>query len=275
MKSSSLPAPSPKPATASDKAEKRSRIDPWWGLVAVVVGLIALLYFGTPDPYQRIMVFLKEGIWVTVKITLISFLLVLVLGLLVGLARLSKNVIVRGIATVYVEVIRGIPMMVQIIFWYFASPAIIQQIGNSLNNASMANFRPDGTVMAIFGLTFGYAAYMSEVYRAGIQSISRGQMEAARSLGMTYFQAMRYVILPQAVRVILPPVGNEFITLLKDTALVSAVAVPDLTRRGREFQASTFIIIETWVMVALVYLTMTLLATRLVSWVEKRAKYER
>ena len=275
MSSSSYPAPTPKPLIGSGKTEKKSRIDPWWGLVAVVVALILILNFSSPDPYNRILVFLQEGIWVTVKITLISFLLVMVLGLFVGLARLTKNTIVRGIATVYVEVIRGIPMMVQIIFWYFASPAIVQQIGTSLNNPALANFRPDGTTMAIFGLTFGYAAYMSEVYRAGIQSISRGQMEAARSLGMTYFQAMRYVILPHAVRVILPPVGNEFITLLKDTALVSAVAVPDMTRRGREFQASTFIIIETWVMVALVYLVMTLLATRLVSWVEKRSKFER
>ena len=275
MSSSSYPAPTPKPLIGSGKTEKKSRIDPWWGLVAVVVALILILNFSSPDPYNRILVFLQEGIWVTVKITLISFLLVMVLGLFVGLARLSKNTIVRGIATVYVEVIRGIPMMVQIIFWYFASPAIVQQIGTSLNNPALANFRPDGTTKAIFGLTFGYAAYMSEVYRAGIQSISRGQMEAARSLGMTYFQAMRYVILPQAVRVILPPVGNEFITLLKDTALVSAVAVPDMTRRGREFQASTFIIIETCVMVALVYLVMTLLATRLVSWVAKRSKFER
>lgn len=275
MSSSSYPAPAPKPLIGSGKTEKKSRIDPWWGLVGVVVALILILNFASPDPYNRILVFLKEGIWVTVKITVVSFLLVMVLGLAVGLARLSKNTIIRGIATVYVEVIRGIPMMVQIIFWYFASPAIIQELGASLNSAALANYRPDGTTMAIFGLTFGYAAYMSEVYRAGIQSISRGQMEAARSLGMTYFQAMRYVILPQAIRVILPPVGNEFITLLKDTALVSAVAVPDMTRRGREFQASTFIIIETWVMVALVYLVMTLLATRLVSWVEKRSKFER
>ncbi|TLN23088.1 amino acid ABC transporter permease [bacterium] len=275
MSSSTFPAPLPKPLAGSPKNEKKNRIDPWWGLVAVVVGLILILNFAQPDPYNRILVFLKDGVWVTVKITLVSFLLVMVLGLFVGLARLSKNTIVRGIATVYVEVIRGIPMMVQIIFWYFASPAIVQELGMAMHSESLMNFRPDGTTMAIFGLTFGYAAYMSEVYRAGIQSISRGQMEAARSLGMNYIQAMRYVILPQAIRVILPPVGNEFITLLKDTALVSAVAVPDLTRRGREFQASTFVIIETWVMVALVYLVMTLLATRLVSWVEKRSKFER
>lgn len=275
MNSSSIPGSSAKPVPGKDKAEKKPSIDRWWGLVAVVVALILILNFAKPDPYNRILVFLQEGIWVTVKITLVSFALVLFLGLLVGLARLSKNTLVRGIFTVYVEVIRGIPMMVQIIFWYFASPAIIQELGASLNYPAMASFRPDGTVMAIFGLTFGYTAYMSEVFRAGIQSISRGQMEAARSLGMTYFQAMRYVILPQAIRVILPPVGNEFITLLKDTALVSAVAVPDLTRRGREFQSSTFIIIETWVMVALIYLVMTLLATRLVSWLERRSKFER
>jgi len=257
------------------QARKSRYFDRWWILVAAVVLLILLLVFLVPKPDKDILVFVRNGIWTTIYITLVSFLLVLFFGLLVALARLSRSVVVKGISTVYVEVVRGIPMMVQIIFWYFALPAIVQQLGVSLKSDALMNFRPDGTTMAIFGLTFGYAAYMSEVYRSGIQSISRGQMEAARSLGMTYFQAMRYVILPQAVRVILPPLGNEFITLLKDTALVSAVAVPDLTRRGREFQASTFIIIETWVMVALIYLTMTLLATRLVSWVEKRSKYER
>ncbi|RMH34180.1 MAG: amino acid ABC transporter permease, partial [Acidobacteria bacterium] len=129
--------------------------------------------------------------------------------------------------------------------------------------------------MAILGLTICYAAYMSEVYRAGIQSIPRGQMEAARSLGMSYFQAMRYVILPQAVRVILPPVGNEFITLLKDSSLTSVVAVPELTRRGREFMAASFIPLQTWLMVSLLYLVMTLLATRVVAWIEYKTRLEK
>jgi polar amino acid transport system permease protein len=116
---------------------------------------------------------------------------------------------------------------------------------------------------------------MAEIYRAGIQSIPRGQMEAARSLGMNYVQAMRYVILPQAIRVILPPVGNEFISLLKDSSLVSAVAVPDITRRGREFMSSTFTPIETWTMVGLIYLTMTLFSNRVVTWLEHRTRLER
>jgi polar amino acid transport system permease protein len=116
---------------------------------------------------------------------------------------------------------------------------------------------------------------MSEIYRAGIQSIAKGQMEAARSLGMSYVQAMRYVILPQAIRVILPPVGNEFISLLKDSSLVSVVAVADMTRRGREFMAANFLPVETWVLIALLYLVMTLLSARLVTYIEKKTRLER
>ncbi len=274
MTANSLSTP-PYEAAASQPSTRKREFDNWWILVGVVVGLIILLTIVTPDPYQRLLRFVSDGVWRTIYLTVSSFVLVLIFGLIVGLARLSKIKIIRGIATVYVEIIRGIPMMVQIIYWYFAAPAIIKQVGTALNIAAMANYKANGIVMAIFGLTFGYSAYMSEVYRAGIQSISKGQMEAARSLGMTYFQAMRYVIIPQAVRVILPPVGNEFITLLKDTALVSAVSIAELTRRGREFAASNFNPIETYTMVALLYLTMTLLATRLVAWLEKVTKIER
>ncbi|KAF0108193.1 MAG: polar amino acid transport system permease protein [Chloroflexi bacterium] len=249
--------------------------DRWWIMVLAVVGIILLLIFTKPDPYQRIFLFVRSGIWTTISITWISFFLVMFFGLIVALGRLSKNNILRGISTVYVEVIRGIPMLVQLIFWYFAFPSLMQQIGEWLNLQALMDYRANAISMAILGLTVGYSAYMSEVYRAGIQSISKGQMEAARSLGMTYFQAMRYVILPQAVRVILPPVGNEFITLLKDSSLVSVVAVADMTRRGREFMAANFIPIQTWVMVALLYLVMTLLAARLVTWMERKFRMEK
>ena len=244
-------------------------------MVLAVVVLIILLVFLKPDPYQRILLFVKNGIWTTISITIISFLLVMVFGLIVALGRLSKSTIIKGIATVYVEIIRGIPMLVQLIFWYFAFPSLVQSLGDWFNIQSFQDYNANALSMAILGLTFGYSAYMSEVYRAGIQSISRGQMEAARSMGMTYFQAMWYVILPQAVRVILPPVGNEFITLLKDSSLVSVVAVADMTRRGREFMAANFIPIQTWVMIALLYLVMTLLASRLVTWMERKFKMEK
>jgi polar amino acid transport system permease protein len=149
---------------------------------------------------------------------------------------------------------------------------VLQGIGRSLGIQALATYKANPIAMSILGLTFCYGAYMSEIYRAGIQSISKGQMEAAMSLGMNYLQAMRYVILPQAIRVILPPVGNEFIALLKDSSLVSAVAVADLTRRGREYMSSTFIPIETWMMVALLYLVLTLFSARVASYIEKRVK---
>jgi polar amino acid transport system permease protein len=256
-------------------AEAATRIDSWWGLVVGVVLLTILLVVFIPDPFAHILNYIKDGIWVTIMVTVISFVCVLILGLVGGLGRLSHNVFIRGLATLYVEIVRGVPLLVQMLFWYFAFPSVIQGIGQQFNIPSFKNYLSNPIGMAVLGLSFCYAAYMSEVYRAGIQSIPKGQMEAARSLGMSYFEAMRYVVLPQAVRVIMPPVGNEFISLLKDSSLVSVVAVADITRRGREYMAAKFIPIETWAMVALIYLIMTLFSARIVAWIERATRMER
>jgi polar amino acid transport system permease protein len=253
----------------------RTEVDRWWLLVAGVILAIALLALSSPDPFGRIWLYIRDGLKVTVTTTAISFFCVLVVGLVGGLGRISRSPVVRLIASLYVEVVRGIPLLVQLLFWYFAFPTVVNRIGQWLNIAAFKTYLADPVVMAIIGLSFCYGAYMSEVYRAGIQSIPKGQMEAARSLGMTYFQAMRYVILPQAVRVILPPVGNEFIALLKDSSLVSVVAVPDITLRGRQFMASSMLAIEPWLMVGLLYLSLTLFSTRVVTWIEKISKMER
>jgi len=247
-------------------------LDRWWLLVFFVVGMIILLYVVWPDPYARAVNFMKDGILVSIGVTAVSFVLVIVAGLFGGLGRLSRNKVINTIATLYVEVVRGIPLMVQLLFWYFAFPAVLQQVGTALNIAAFKNYLANPVAMAVLGLTVCYAAYMSEIYRAGIQSIGKGQMEAARSLGMSQTQAMRYIILPQAFRVVLPPMGNEFISLLKDSSLVSVVAVADLTRRGREFSATTATPIETWSLVALIYLVMTILSARVVTWIEKKTK---
>jgi len=225
-----------------------------------------------PDPYRDIWDFVKDGILVTLVVTVASFILTLFVGLIGGLGRLSKNLVINGIASLYVELVRGIPLLVQLIWWYFAFPVVLQSIGSRLGITALENYRANAIAMSVLGLTFCYGAYMSEIYRAGIQSIPKGQMEAAMSLGMKYYQAMRYVILPQAIRVIMPPVGNEFIALLKDSSLVSAVAVADLTRRGREYMSSNFIPIETWMMVALLYLVLTLFSARVASYIEKKVK---
>ncbi|MCC6146161.1 MAG: amino acid ABC transporter permease [Anaerolineaceae bacterium] len=263
------------PQRIETAARPSMSFDRGWLLVfTVIIAIIVLITF-KPDPFNRIFVFVQDGIWVTFFVTVVSFLLMLAAGLFIALMRLTKSKLIRGIATTYVEIIRGIPLLVQLLFWYFAFPTIIKSIGQVLKISAFQNYLANPVAMAIIGLAFCYSAYMSEVYRAGIQSISKGQMEAARSLGMTYFQAMRHVILPQAVRVILPPVGNEFISLLKDSSLISVVAVADMTRRGREFMAANFIPIETWVMIALLYLVMTLIAARIVHWIELRSRLEK
>lgn len=246
--------------------------DYWWLLVIGIIVVLVLLVSLYPDPYLDILLFVRDGIVITIYVTIISFVFTLLVGLVGGLGRISENRLIYGIATFYVEIVRGIPLLVQLIWWYYAFPVVLQQIGEILNITPVADFQANPIVMAIFGLTVCYGAYMSEIFRAGIQSIPAGQMEAAKSVGMHYFQAMRYVILPQAFRIVLPPIGNEFIAMLKDSSLVSVVAVADLTRRGREFMSTHFNPIEVWMLVALIYLIMTIFSARMVSWLENRTQ---
>jgi polar amino acid transport system permease protein len=251
-------------------AEPSARIDAWWGLVLGVTVLVAVLCILWPDPYLKMVVFMMDGILVTIMVTISSFILILIAGLFGALARLSSIRVFRGASTIYVEIMRGIPLMVQLLWWYFAFPAIIRGLGDSLGIAALSNYSANAIIMGIMGLTICYGAYMTEIYRAGIQSIPRGQMEAARSLGMNYVQSMRHVILPQAIRVILPPVGNEFTALLKDSSLVSVVVVADMTRRAREFISTNFNPISGWTMLALLYLILTLFSARVASYIEKK-----
>jgi len=253
----------------------------WFLVVLSFLTVLALAQF-KPQPFGRIFRFLLDGVAVTLGLTVVSFAFILLIGLVGGLGRLSKNPIINGIATLYVEIIRGIPLMVQLLYIWFALPQLLDLIGYKLKGISVLagvgqlfiDLKLSPFVAAVTGLSICYGAYMSEIFRAGIESIPKGQMEAARSLGMSYFQAMRYVILPQAFRVILPPVGNEFVALLKDSSLVSVLAVSDLTRRGREYMARTFESLETWTMVALIYLFLTLFFSRLVRIMESRVAFE-
>jgi polar amino acid transport system permease protein len=297
MEAQSKSKPNEKQLTGVPGTEPGARLDAWWWLVAIVIGLTILLVTVWPDPFWRIFKFVSDyrvfipkrafifskwisgffdsGVFVTVFITLGSFVFVLFAGIIGGLGRLSKNKILYGISSLYVEIVRGIPLLVQLMWWYYAFPVIFQAFGRWIHWSFAANYLANAYLMAILGLVFCYGAYMSEIYRAGIQSIPKGQMEAARSQGMNYFQAMRYVILPQAIRVILPPVGNEFTALLKDSSLVSVVAVADMTRRGREFMSAAFNPISTWTFIALLYLILTLFSARMVSFIEKKTKFER
>ena len=255
--------------------------DRWWLLFIAVVALIAFLGLAAPVPFRQILLFLADGILVTLEITVVSFIFILLVGMLGGLGRVSNNRIIKGIASLYVEVVRGIPVLVWLLWIWFALPQVLERLGQWIAGfapsigGTIADIKLDPFTAAVIGFTVAYGAYMTEVFRAGIQSIAKGQMEAARSLGMNYIQAMRYIVLPQAIRVILPPVGNEFVTLLKDSSLVSVLAVSDLTRRGREFVAVSFLSFATFTMVALIYLMMTLFFTRVFSAVERQMTVEK
>jgi len=219
------------------------------------LSLIILLPIITPDPYRRIIAFLPDGILRTFEVTVLSIFFAFFIGLITGLGRISRIKIINRIATIYVEVIRGIPLLVQIFYIYYA-------LGRFLKIPDIAS--------AVIAMAVCYGAYLGEIFRAGIQSIPKGQMEAALALGMSRSQALRRIILPQTIRLVLPPVGNEFIALLKDSSLVSILAVSDLLRRGREFASRTFDYFETYTMVALIYLVITLFLSRLVAIMEER-----
>jgi polar amino acid transport system permease protein len=223
----------------------------FFGAIIMLAGLFVL----KPHPYRDIMLFLPDGILKTFEVTLMSIVCAVVVGLFAGLGRISRIVIINRIATIYVEIIRGIPLLVQIFYIYYALGRIIQV--------------PD-IFAAVIAMTVCYGAYLGEIFRAGIQSIHKGQMEAAIALGLTRSQALRRIILPQTARVVLPPLGNEFIALLKDSSLVSILAVSDLLRRGREYASKTFDYFEAFTVVALVYLVMTLFFSRLVAMMEER-----
>ncbi len=227
----------------------------WWIALIGTITLLIILPIVKPDPYADILKFLPDGIWVTFKVTIMSISLALIIGLLTGLGRLSNNRFINLIASLYVEVVRGIPLLVQLFYIYFALGQIVQV--------------PDITA-AVIALSFCYGAYMGEVFRAGIASIDPGQTEAALSLGFNKKQTMSYVVLPQAWRTILPPVGNEFIALLKDTSLVSILAVSDILRRGREYASETFNYFETYTIIALIYLLITLILSKLIANLEER-----
>jgi polar amino acid transport system permease protein len=226
----------------------------WWIALIAAIAVIAGAVILKPDPYAELLAFIGDGLVVTFQITIISMTLSLVLGLVAGLGRTSRIPAVNVLASLYVEVIRGIPLLAQL-FWIYYALARFVRLGPH--------------VSAVVGLTVCYGAYIGETFRAGIQSIPKGQMEAARSLGLSRAQAMRHVIIPQAVRVVLPPVGNEFIAMLKDSSLVSVLAISDMLRRGREYASRTFAYFESYTLVALVYLLVTLIFSRVVFYIEQ------
>ena len=257
---------------------------PYWLLFACLLGIIVLWNIATDADYRVIFAAVSQGIWTTIYVTLIAYSGAIIVGLLVGLMRVSKNRIIYEVGTFYVEIVRGVPILVLLFYIAFVgAPQLVaginwigvelesigmQRASDLLSNLQVRDL--NFTARAILALIIAYSAFLAEVFRAGIESIEKGQVEAALSLGMTRWQAMRFVVLPQAVRRVLPPLGNDFIAMLKDSSLVSVLGVADITQMGRLYANSTFMFFETYNVVAFIYLTMTIALTILLRAVERR-----
>jgi polar amino acid transport system permease protein len=260
------------------------RTTPWWLVGIILIAVLTVFVIATKDSYHDAFIFITAGLSVTISTTVIAFLIALVLGLLTGLGRISGNTLFRNLATLYVEIVRGIPMLVLIFFIAFVGvPGVVDGIKSLGNWFSDLGWSGPGTALsgienngipmntrAIIALSTTYGAFLAEIFRAGIQSIDRGQMEAARSQGMTYWQAMRYIILPQAIRNVLPALGNDFISMLKDSSLVSVLAVRDITQIARLYAGRSFQFRESYLTLAVLYLTMTVFLSFLMKIFERR-----
>ena len=200
---------------------------------------------------------LLAGAAITLEITALSVAFGMLIGIIIALIRLSRLKPLRWLGNVYVDFIRGTPLLVQIFLVYFALPGLI-------------GHRVDAFFAAIAACSINSGAYVAEIFRGGIQSIDIGQMEAGRSLGMSWWQTMRYIILPQAFKRIIPPLGNEFIAMLKDSSLVSVIGFEELTRRGQLIIARTYASFEIWMAVAIIYLILTFTVARLTGLLERK-----
>lgn len=235
---------------------------PWWLFVAGVIAAAMLWRFVNDAVYAQILSTLSRGITITIFVTLVAFVLASALGLTLAVCMLSGSRLLRQAARFYVEIIRGVPMMVLLLYVAFVgAPALV-----AAWNWAVTPFGVEPALTrdlsflwrAIIALTIGYSAFIAEVFRAGIQAVDRGQVEAAKALGLNGWQRFRLVVLPQAIRTILPPLGNDFVALVKDSSLVSVLGVADVTQLGKLYAAGSFRYLETYNVVAFIYLVMTI-----------------
>jgi polar amino acid transport system permease protein len=258
--------------------EKSRREFPFWLLAAVLIAVLFAWMIAADGDYRVIFRALLKGVGTTVWVSVVAFALACIVGLLVAVGRRARWRVVREIATFYVEIVRGVPALVLLFYVAFVGAPAIVAAWNWVASWT-GGLVPQGTVRdfslawrAVFALTISYSAFLSEIFRAGIESVPRPQVEGAWALGLSRYAALRLVVLPQAIRVVLPPLGNDFVAMIKDSALVSSLGVQDITQLGKIYSSSTFRFFETYNVVAYLYLVMTMSLSLLVRWLEARLK---
>lgn len=256
---------------------------PWW-LVAFVLLAVALAgVIFVSDLYAQVFNTVLKGLWVTVFVTLVGFSLATALGLLIALLGMSDSLVLRQIARFYVEVVRGIPIIVLLFYIAFVGAPGFVALYNLVMSPLISTGLVDAMVVrdvslmwrAIIALMIGYSAFIAEIFRAGIQSIDKGQIEAAKALGLSRSQRFRLVVFPQAIRVIFPPLSNDFVAMVKDSSLVSVLGVADITQMAKVYASGSFRFFETYSIVAYVYLVLTIGLSLLLRSFEKRMRERR
>lgn len=249
---------------------------PWW-LVILATTAAYLFYRVLSDGlYAQVLATLSKGIWITVFVTLVGFSLATLLGLAVATASLSRFLVLRQAARLYTEIIRGVPILVLLLYVAFVlAPALVALVNWGAGLLGLEGIRTrDFSLLwrATIALTIGYSAFIAEVFRAGLLAVEAGQVEAAEALGLNAWQRFRLIQLPQALRTILPPLGNDFIAMIKDSSLVSVLGVTDITQLGKVTSAGNFRYFETYNVVALLYLVMTVTLSLVLRRLEKRMR---
>jgi polar amino acid transport system permease protein len=251
---------------------------PWWLLAIALLGLLTLWAIVADEGYAQIFRALSGGIATTLWVTFVAFAFALLLGLVIALARTSPLRVLREFATFYIEIVRGIPMLVALFYVAFVgAPWLVEAVNWLIAplirlgwTAPLSIRTLDFTWRAILALTVCYSAFIAEILRAGIQAVDYGQIEAARALGLSPWRTFRHIVGPQAVRIVLPPLGNDFVSMIKDSALVSALGVQDITQLGKVYSSGTFKFFETYNVVAFLYLVMTISLSLVVRLIEGR-----
>ncbi|MEM9796759.1 MAG: amino acid ABC transporter permease [Pseudomonadota bacterium] len=232
---------------------------PWW-LVAIALLLgTAYTIIWLDDGTRQVLATLRRGVWITVLVTVTAFTAASLVGLGLALMSLSASLIVRQIARFYVEIIRGIPILVLLLYVAFVLAPGLVALWNWTGLPEIRTRDFPLLWRAVLALVIAYSAFIAEVFRAGLQSVETGQIEAAKALGLGGWHRFRFVVWPQAIRTILPPLGNDFVAMVKDSSLVSVVGVLDIAQIGKLTAAGNFRYFETYNVVALLYLTMTIL----------------
>lgn len=252
---------------------------PWWLVVAGAIGAYLGYRVVADDIYRQVLVTLSRGVGITIFVTLVAFAAATVLGLILAVASLSRSLVLRQSARFYIEIVRGVPILVLLLYVAFVfAPALVVAWNGVVTSIGFEPIRTrDFTLLwrAILALTIGYSAFIAEVFRAGLQSIDKGQIEAANALGLSPWQRFRLIVFPQAFRTILPPLGNDFIAMVKDSSLVSVLGVLDVTQLGKVTAAGNFRYFETYNVVALIYLAMTVSLSLVLRRIERRMRDDR